>query len=147
MARQSLIAQIRNSSTTREQIAALRNLRNVIVGHPLQKIALAQDIDGIVSLALSSARSGDKDEQEKRKQALHIIASVALGEQPLPILAMYSLGYQVDLRFWLLYSQRQFYLPSCRIYAHPIIPHSWSLLLCVFCPILQILRRWPHLET
>jgi hypothetical protein len=98
MARQSWVAQIRNSRSPTEQIVALRNLKNEIIGHPLKKemvVALGA-LDPIVRLSSNKTairqdgKSHDhsfaskplSEEEMVRLQSLHVIASIALGEPP-----------------------------------------------------------------
>ena len=96
MARQPWVAQIRNARTPAEQTAALRALKNDIIGHPLRKesaVALGV-LDPIVRVTSNRAsiRNDGKahdhsfaakplnEEETVRLQGLQIIASIALGQ-------------------------------------------------------------------
>lgn len=97
MARQLWTLQLRSARDITEQIAALRAIKNEVVGHPLKKeIAVTQGIlEPVVRLTTSKLgnRQDDKahdhsfasrplvDEETVRLQGLHIIASIALGKK------------------------------------------------------------------
>lgn len=99
MARQQWVAQIRNARSPAEQTAILRALKNEVIGHPLKKETIvAQGIlDPIVRLSFNtkSSRNDGKshdhsfaarplsEEETVRLQGLHVISSIALGEEEL----------------------------------------------------------------
>lgn len=95
MARPSWLSQIRNASSPAEQVAALRALKNDLVGHPLKKemaVTLGA-LDHIVHLSSNKTvnRSDGKahdhtfahrpliEEEMVRLQGLQVLASIALG--------------------------------------------------------------------
>ncbi|TVY40582.1 Uncharacterized protein LOCC1_G004549 [Lachnellula occidentalis] len=95
MARQAWVSQIRNAKSPAEQISILRTLKNEIIGHPLKKelVVTLGTLDPVVRLA-SNKLAGRQDgkshdhsfaskplleEETVRLQALHVIASIALG--------------------------------------------------------------------
>lgn len=96
MARQLWTAQLRNARDTTEQIAALRTIKNEVIGHPLKKEMLVTQglLEPIVRLTTSrpSTRQDGKahessltsiplrDEETIRLQGLHIIASLTHGK-------------------------------------------------------------------
>lgn len=100
MARQPWVAQIRNARTSAEQIAALRVLKNEIVGHPIKKeLAVHQGVlDPVIRLTfnkLGSRQDGKghdhsfasralTEEEMVRLQGLQVLASIALGRSSLP---------------------------------------------------------------
>lgn len=101
MARQPWVAQIRNARSPAEQIAALRALKNEIVGHPLKKELAVQlgVLDPVIRLTFSksSNRQDGKghdhtfatralnEEEVVRLQGLQVLASIALGSaHPIP---------------------------------------------------------------
>ena len=96
MARQPWVAQIRNSRNPADQVVALKNLKNEVIGHPIKKemvVALGL-LDPIVRLSSTKTairqdgKSHDhtfasrplSEEEMVRLQSLHVIASIALGE-------------------------------------------------------------------
>ena len=97
MPRLSWVAQIRNARNSTEQLAILRALKNELIGHPLKKeTVVAQGIlDPIVRLSFNtrSSRNDGKshdhsfaarplnEEETVRVQGLHVISSIALGEE------------------------------------------------------------------
>lgn len=97
MARQLWTAELRNARDVTEQIAALRLIKNEVIGHPLKKEeAVTQGIlEPLVRLTTSrlgnrqDGKSHDHsfvakplvEEEIVRLQGLHIIASLALGRQ------------------------------------------------------------------
>ncbi|CZR53857.1 related to armadillo repeat protein [Phialocephala subalpina] len=114
MARQPWVAQIRNARNSAEQIAALRVLKNEIVGHPLKKeLAVHLGVlDPVIRLTFSktSSRQDGKghdhsfaskalsEDEIVRLQGLQVLASIALGGPPFlaplqsaaPLPAIYS---------------------------------------------------------
>lgn len=97
MARQLWTSQLQSARNTTEQIAALRAIKNEVVGHPLKKeIAVTQGIlEPVVRLTIGKlgnrqdGKSHDHsfaskplvEEEIIRLQGLHIIASIALGKK------------------------------------------------------------------
>lgn len=97
MARQSWVAQLRSTRDIVEQTAALRHIKNEIVGHPLKKeLAVSQGVlEPIVRLALRQSSRPDPsahnhtfalrpllEDESIRLQALQILASIAQGAYP-----------------------------------------------------------------
>jgi hypothetical protein len=94
------ISQIRNARSSKEQIAALRALKNELIGHPLKKEAVVASgvLDPVVRLSSNRAvsrqdgKSHDHsfasrpltEEELVRLQGLHVIASIALGKNSIP---------------------------------------------------------------
>lgn len=88
-------SQIRNARSSIDQIAALRALKNELIGHPLKKEAVVASgvLDPVVrltsnrSVSRQDGKSHDhsfasrplKEEEIVRLQGLHVIASIALG--------------------------------------------------------------------
>lgn len=99
MARQPWVTQLRNARNPAEQIAALRGLKNEIVGHPLKKeLAVHVGVlDPVIRLTfnkISNRQDGKahdhsfasralNEEEMVRLQGLQVLASIALGEFPL----------------------------------------------------------------
>lgn len=97
MAKQPWVSQIRNSRNRAEQIVVLRALKNELIGHPLNKeIAVTLGVlDPIVRLSFNrtpirpdgkshdhSLAAGPLSEEDMaRLQGLHVISSIALGEE------------------------------------------------------------------
>ncbi len=97
MARQPWVAQIRSARNPEEQTAALRALKNEIVGHPLKKeLAVSQGVlEPVVRLTFSKTnnrqdgKSHDHsfaskplvEEEILRLQGLQVVASIALGKE------------------------------------------------------------------
>lgn len=94
MARHPWVTQLRNARDITEQLAALRVIKNDIVGHPLKKeIAVAQGLlEPVIRLATKQSNRQDgkahnhtfavrplAEEEAVRLQALHILASIAQG--------------------------------------------------------------------
>ena len=94
MARQPCVAQLQSARDTTEQAAALRQIKNEIVGHPLKKeLVVSQGVlDPVVRLALRQSHRPDPaahnhtfairplhEDETIRLQALHILASIAQG--------------------------------------------------------------------
>lgn len=95
MAKQAWLQQIRSSTNPTEQIAALRAIKNEIIGHPFKKemVASLGILDSIARISCNRTDSKDSgkvhdhklasrsltEEESVRLQALYIIASVALG--------------------------------------------------------------------
>ncbi len=98
MARQPWVAQIRNARNPAEQIAALRALKNDIVGHPLKKeLAVHLGVlDPVIRLTFSKINSRQdgkghdhsfasrtlSEEEMVRLQGLQVLASIAQGKRP-----------------------------------------------------------------
>lgn len=96
MARQPWVAQIRNARNLTEQIAALRVLKNEIVGHPLKKeLAVHLGVlDPVIRLTFSRTTSRQdgkghdhsfasralSEDEIVRLQGLQVLASIALGK-------------------------------------------------------------------
>lgn len=90
------VSQIRNARNPTEQIAALKALKNELIGHPLKKESAVSSgvLDPIVRLVSGRAisrhdgKSHDhsfasrplSEEETVRLQGLHILASIALGK-------------------------------------------------------------------
>jgi hypothetical protein len=96
MARQLWATQLKNSRTSEEQIAILKNIKNEIVGHPLKKESAVRQgiLDLVVRLTYNKlgwskdSKAHDhtfapmrlNEEEIVRLQGLQILASIALGE-------------------------------------------------------------------
>ena len=89
------VPQIRNARSSAEQIAALRALKNELIGHPSKKEAVVVSgiLDPVVRLVSHRAVRQDgkshdhsfasrplNEEETVRLQGLHVIASIALGK-------------------------------------------------------------------
>lgn len=95
MAGQTWISQLRMARSHAEQVAALRRIKNEIIGHPLKKEkAVAHGVLESVTQYATNTSSNQQDgkshtdillsrqlieEEVIRLQGLHILASVALG--------------------------------------------------------------------
>ncbi|KAL3417650.1 hypothetical protein PVAG01_10660 [Phlyctema vagabunda] len=95
MARQPWLIQLQNARNSAEQVAALKALKNEIIGHPPKKAVVVNMgiLDPIVRMSTnrSSARQDEKshdhnqasralsEDEVVRLQALHVVASIAVG--------------------------------------------------------------------
>lgn len=100
MARPHCISQIRNAKNSLEQISSLRALKNELIGHPLKKESVVSSgiLDSVVRLTSNrtvsrhDGKSHDhsfasrplSEEETVRLQGLHVLASIALGEDESP---------------------------------------------------------------
>lgn len=97
MARPSYISQIRNAKSPLDQVAALRALKNDLIGHPLKKESVVSSgiLDSVVRLTSNRAVSRHdgkahdhsfasrslSEEEMVRLQGLYVLASIAMGKK------------------------------------------------------------------